>query len=62
MKKTITFVKLMNRWFADLPELKDQIDIADCEMVAGADTMIEAISNGKRVITLVLSAEPLVNM
>lgn len=47
----------MNRWFADLPELANQVDIADCEMVAGADTMIEILSNNKREITLVLVAE-----
>lgn len=47
----------MNRWFADLPELADQIDIADCEMVAGSDTMIDVLSRGKKEVTLQLSSE-----
>lgn len=47
----------MNRWFADLPELVNQVDIADCEMVSGADTMIEILSNNKKEVTLVLVAE-----
>lgn len=41
----IRFVKLFNRWFADLPFLNINID--DAEMVYGADKLLDIISEGK---------------
>lgn len=42
-----------NRWYVDLPEWKGSK--ADLEMVAGADVMLEYLSEGKRNVWLYVS-------
>ena len=49
MNKKLTFIKLSNRWFVDIPW--DGM-IEDLEMVSGADLFLDAISNGKKIIIL----------
>lgn len=47
--KILTFIKLSNRWFIDIPW--DGM-IEDLEMVSGADLFLDVLSNGKKIITL----------
>jgi hypothetical protein len=47
--KILTFIKLSNRWFIDIPW--DGM-IEDLEMVSGADIFLDVLSNGKKIITL----------
>jgi hypothetical protein len=49
MNKFLTFIKLSNRWFVDIPW--DGM-IEDLEMVSGSDLFLDCISNGKKIITL----------
>lgn len=49
MNKVLTFIKLSNRWFIDIPW--DGM-IEDLEMVSGADLFLDSISNGKKIVTL----------
>ena len=49
MNKILTFIKLSNRWFIDIPW--DGM-IEDLEMVSGSDLFLDTISNGKKMITL----------
>ena len=49
MNKNLTFIKLSNRWFIDIPW--DGM-IEDLEMVSGADLFLDVLSNGKKIITL----------
>lgn len=39
----LTFVKLCNKWYIDLPEYSG--DLAELEMVAGADELLQEIVN-----------------
>ena len=60
--KTIPFYNRDGRWFADLPEYIAQGGTEDdCEMVAGADSWLDFISQGKDKIFLNLSTSPLRN-
>ena len=52
MNKNLTFIKLSNRWFVDIPW--DGM-IEDLEMVSGSDLFLDTISNGKKIITLDIS-------
>lgn len=47
------------RWFVDLPEWKGDKD--DLEMVMGADTMLDILSQGENKISLYVSIEPFNN-
>lgn len=58
MNKILTFVKLSNRWFIDIPW---DGDINDLEMVSGADLFLDSISNGKRTITLEVGVSEIYN-
>lgn len=49
MNKKLTFIKLSNRWFVDIPW--DGM-IEELEMVGGSDLFLDSISNGKKIITL----------
>lgn len=51
----ITFVKLTNKWFADIVNYPG--NVMDLEMVCGADDLLEEISQGKRQITLNVSPD-----
>ncbi len=48
-----------NRWYIDLPGFEG--DQAELEMVAGADTMLDIISEGVDSVKLCLSTEYFVN-
>lgn len=53
--KTFTFNKEKDgRWFVDLPDYPGSKE--DLEMVLGADTMLDILSDGGRTITLEISA------
>lgn len=55
----LKFYKTQDCWFIDLPEyLEAGGDIADLQMVEGADTMLDELSNGGPVITLLISDTP----
>jgi hypothetical protein len=53
--KSYKFYKESNRWFIYLPEWKGNKE--DLEMVEGADTMLDIISQGESPITLFLSIQ-----
>ena len=55
MEVTLDFVKLQNRWFADVPNWKG--DIEDLEMVQGADILCEELSKGNKVFSVQISTE-----
>ena len=50
--KKIVFLKDENGWYADMEGSRGQN-----AMVSGADVMIEAVSNGKRRVEMVFSAD-----
>ena len=50
--KKIVFLKDANGWYADMEGSRGQN-----AMVSGADVMIEAVSNGKRRVEMVFSAD-----
>ena len=54
MKKKISFYKYNNEWFADVPFIPK----ANNMMVAGADTFLEDISDGKDRVTLTIITNP----
>lgn len=55
--KILNFYKeLDNRWYIYLPEWKGHKD--DLEMVMGADTMLDIISQGEDIVTLLISKKP----
>lgn len=53
----INFVKLTDKWFADIINWNGSV--TDLEMVNGADIFLEKISNGQRYISLEVSDEEL---
>ena len=56
--KTIKFFKQQGFWYAYLPEfIESGGTLADCEMVAGADSWLDFLSNKGKEITLTLSTE-----
>jgi hypothetical protein len=60
MKQKFKFYKEPdNRWYIDLPGFEG--DQAELEMVAGADTMLDIISEGMDSVKLLLSTEYFVN-
>lgn len=54
MKMTLSFTKLSNRWFVDIPW--DGM-IEDLEMVNGSNLFLDSISNGKKIITIEVCTE-----
>lgn len=57
MKQTFRFYKTpANRWYVDLPEWEGEI--AELEMVMGADTMLAMISESADECHLAVSDEP----
>lgn len=59
MTRTLTFVNLMDRWFCDLPEFKDILDLIDCELIGGMDLVIDKLSKGEKIIRVEASTEEL---
>lgn len=55
----INFVKLTNKWFADIVNWPGSV--MDLEMVHGADKFLEQISNGDRYMSLNVSTNPIDN-
>lgn len=56
MRKCLKFVKLANRWFVILPEYEGAVE--ELEMVAGADKLLETLSDGNSVVSLEISDSP----
>ena len=54
MKRKISFYKDENEWYADVPFIAKAHNL----MVAGADTFLESISNGKDRVTLKIVSNP----
>ena len=48
-----------NKWYIDLPEWTG--DKADLEMVAGADTLLDILSNNTDSLSIEVSEEPIEN-
>jgi hypothetical protein len=60
MTRTFKFIKEQsNRWYIELPEWQGSKD--EIEMVAGADMMLEVMSEGNGYVWLLLSEEPFEN-
>lgn len=55
----INFVKLTDKWFADIVNWSGSV--MDLEMVNGADVFLEKISEGRRYLSLIVSAGPMEN-
>lgn len=55
----IEFEKIENSWYAILPDYKG--DFEDCQMVSGADTWLEMLSEGCPKVQLEISDEPIEN-
>lgn len=47
------------RWYIDLPEFLIDHDRGELEMVMGADTLLEMLSNGQPSVTLQVSTLPI---
>lgn len=57
MKGIFTFEKMIDdRWFVVLPEWDGDKD--DLEMVLGADTMLDILSQGDNKISITIATEP----
>lgn len=57
MGNYLTFYKTQdNKWFVDLPEWEGAIE--ELQMVCGADTLLDIISQGEDSVRLFLSLEP----
>ena len=59
IKKLKFYKESDNRWYIDLPDWQGVK--ADLEMVAGADTMLEYMAEGKGEIVLILSEQEFEN-
>lgn len=51
----IDFVKLTNKWFADIVNWSGSV--MDLEMVCGADKLLDEISKGHRHVSLIVSPD-----
>ena len=56
MRNKFDFELEDKRWYVVLPEWEG--DRGELEMVAGADVMLDILSEGKPIVTLELSVEP----
>src|ERR1041385_9193711 len=56
MTRRFKFYREINDWFVDLPEWEG--DKTDLQMVAGADSMLDIISQGEDSVWLTISTEP----
>lgn len=57
--QTHTFIKEEEQWFIDLPEyLANGGAKGDLQMVAGADIMLDIMSNGKNEVTIAMAEAP----
>lgn len=59
MKSFKFYKESNNRWFIDLPDWKGEKD--ELEMVMGADTMLDILSQGDDIVFLTMSTEPFDN-
>jgi hypothetical protein len=57
--KKLKFKKEGKQWYIDLPEWEG--DKADLEMVAGADTLLDILSNNNDTVSIEVSEEPIEN-
>ena len=56
MKRRLKFNKEVNGWFVDLPEWEGSH--ADLQMVSGADTWLDLLSQGEWHVWITISDEP----
>ena len=56
MKKILSFVKLSERWFVDIPW---EGDVSDLQMVAGADLLLDSLYNRNTRISIEVSTDPI---
>lgn len=56
MKKILSFVKLSERWFVDIPW---EGDVSNLQMVAGADLLLDSLCNGNARISIEVSTDPI---
>ena len=54
MKKILSFVKLSERWFIDIPW---EGDVSDLQMVAGADLLLDSLCNGNARVSVEVSTD-----
>lgn len=54
MTKDLIFIRLSNRWFVDIP-WEGSVD--DLEMVSGADTFLDVVSEGKREVCIEVTTD-----
>ena len=54
MKKILSFVKLSERWFVDIPW---EGDVSDLQMVSGADLLLDSLCNGNTRISIEVSTD-----
>lgn len=55
METKLDFVKLVGKWYADVPGWKGNIE--DLEMVMGADQLLDYLSNNTKFVSLTVSTE-----
>ena len=53
MENNLDFVKLVGKWYADVPGWKGNIE--DLEMVMGADELLDYLSGNKKFVSLSVS-------
>ena len=56
MKKILSFVKLSERWFVDIPW---DGDVADLQIVVGANLLLDSLCNGNLRISIEVSTDPI---
>lgn len=56
MKKILSFVKLSERWFVDIPW---DGDVADLQMVVGVNLLLDSLCNGNLRISIEVSTDPI---
>ena len=62
MDETYRFIKTEGRWYIDLPEYLEQGgNMAELEMVEGADTMLDIMAENKNEVAVTIAKEPFEN-
>lgn len=54
MKKILSFVKLSERWFVDIPW---DGDVSDLQMVAGADLLLDSLCDSNTRVSIEVSTD-----
>ena len=60
--KTYRFIKTAGRWYIDLPDYLEQGgNMAELEMVEGADIMLDIMAENKHAVNLCIADKPFEN-